>query len=108
MVIGANTSWHTVRVWLPKFLQLKAGYTEAGMSYFMMKYYFLADVGSWTVGLTTLLLVRRGLSVHAARVLMYAGCIGLVLLSVAIPFVGYGSLFAVFFLPLACGAPGQL
>jgi ACS family hexuronate transporter-like MFS transporter len=106
VVMAVNTSWHTVRVWMPMYLQLKAGYTESQMSYFMMSYYTMADIGSWTVGLTTLLLIRRGLSVRLARALMFAGCTGLVLLSALLPVIGYGWVFVVVFLLYGFGALG--
>jgi ACS family hexuronate transporter-like MFS transporter len=106
VVMAVNTSWHTVRVWMPKYLQQKAEYTEAEMSYFMMGYYAMADVGSWTVGLTTLVLIRRGLTVRTARLLMYAGCTGLVLLSALMPVVGYGWVFVAVFLLYGFGALG--
>jgi ACS family hexuronate transporter-like MFS transporter len=106
VVMAVNTSWHTVRVWMPKYLQLKAGYTEGEMSYFMMGYYACADAGSWTVGLTTLFLIRRGLTVRTARFLMYGGCTGLVLLSVLLPVIGYGALFIGVFLLYGFGALG--
>jgi ACS family hexuronate transporter-like MFS transporter len=106
IVMAVNTSWHTVRVWMPKYLQLKAGYTESEMSYFIMGYNTMADAGSWTVGLTTLLLIRRGLTVRTTRFLMYAGCTGLVLLSALMPVVGYGWVFVLVFMLYGFGALG--
>ncbi len=90
IVLGVNTSWHTFRVWLPKYLQLRAGYSEIEMNYFMTRYYIAADIGTWSVGLATLLFTRRGMSLHTARVLTFLACTALVLLAVLVPFVGYG------------------
>ena len=42
------------------------------MSRFTTVYYLVADIGSWTVGLVTLLLCRRGMGVHASRMLVFA------------------------------------
>jgi ACS family hexuronate transporter-like MFS transporter len=106
VVMAVNTSWHIVRVWMPKYLQLKVGYTEREMSNFMTGYYIMADVGAWTVGLTTLFLIRRGLTVRTARLLMYAGCTGLVLLTALLPVIGYGTALVVVFLLYGFGALG--
>ena len=60
VIIGVNTTWHTFRVWLPLFLQKERGYTEAEMSRVHHPLLPAADVGSWTVGLTSLWLAAIG------------------------------------------------
>ena len=89
-VIAINVCWQTYRMWFPKYLQQKRGFSETDMSTFMTWFYLTADVGSWTVGLLTLVMVRRGMSNHTARLLVYAGCAGLVLVSFAVPFLPIG------------------
>ncbi len=91
MVIAVNITWHTYRTWLPKYLQEIRGYTEADMTGLTTVYYLLADVGSWTVGLLTLVLMRRyAISGHNARLIAYFGCGGLALVSFAVPFAPPG------------------
>jgi MFS transporter, ACS family, hexuronate transporter len=91
MVVAVNISWHTYRTWLPKYLQEARGYSEADMTGLTTAYYLLADVGSWTVGLVTLLLMRRyGIAGHNARLIAYLGCAGLVLVSLVVPFAPPG------------------
>ena len=91
MVVAVNITWHTYRTWLPKYLMETRKYTEADMTGLTTVYYLLADVGSWTVGLLTLVLIRRyGLAGHNARLLAYLGCGGLTLTSVAVPFAPPG------------------
>lgn len=87
LTVTINVAWHGYRTWLPLYLQRQRGFSEAEMSRFTTAYYLLADVGSWTAGLVTLVLCRRGMGVHLARTFVYAGCAGLVLGSVAVPFL---------------------
>jgi MFS transporter, ACS family, hexuronate transporter len=90
MVVAINIAWHTYRVWLPKYLQAKRGFSESDMAAFTTWFYLTADIGSWTVGLVTLLIIRRGRSGHSARLLALAGCAGLAVVSVAVPFAPPG------------------
>ncbi len=89
-VIAINVCWHTYRAWFPKYLQQKRGFSEAEMSAFMTWFYLVADIGSWTIGLLTLVMIRRGMSGHTARLLVFAGCAGLALVSMAVPFLPVG------------------
>lgn len=90
MTIAINIAWHTYRAWLPKYLQQKRGLSEEDMTSLMTGYYLTADIGSWTVGLLTLVLIRRGRSGHIARLLAFAGCAGVALTSIAVPFAPNG------------------
>lgn len=91
MTVGVNIAWHTYRVWLPLYLQEVREYDEAAMSRLTTWFYLTADVGSWTVGILTLLLVRRGgWGAHGARLLMFGACAALVMIAVLIPFVPTG------------------
>lgn len=106
VIIGVNTSWHTFRVWLPLFLQKRHGFSEGEMSWFTTGYYLTADVGSWTVGLAALLLTKRGLSVHAARVWTFAGCLPLVVAAAAVPWLERGPPLTVALFAFGFGALG--
>ena len=83
-------TWHTYRVWLPKYLEQKRGISEGGMVLSTTAFYLCADIGSWTVGLVTLVMIRRGRSAHGARFLVLAACSGLALVSALLPFAPTG------------------
>jgi ACS family hexuronate transporter-like MFS transporter len=87
MTIGINFAWHTYRAWLPKYLQQKREFSEADMTLLTTCFYLVADIGSWSVGLFTLLIMRAGCPGHTTRVLAYTGCCGLALVSFAVPFL---------------------
>jgi len=106
LVVSINITWHGYRTWLPLYLQDQRGYSFPEMSRFTTVYYLIADVGSWTVGLVTLLLCRRGMSVHAARTFALAGCTGLTLCAVSVPFLPDGWQLEVGLLAVAFGALG--
>jgi ACS family hexuronate transporter-like MFS transporter len=106
MTVCINITWHGYRSWLPLYLQKERAYTEAAMSRFTTLYYLVADVGSWTVGFLTLWLSRRGLGVHRSRVVAFALCAGLALMSVVVPFVPSGLALQVGLLAVAFGALG--
>src|SRR5205823_1041605 len=83
IVIAINLTWHFFRVWLPLFLQEGRDFSERDTNYFMAVYYVATDAGSLTAGFGGLLLIRRGMTVHGSRVLMYALCMILTLFSIA-------------------------
>ncbi|QJW94593.1 hypothetical protein FTUN_2114 [Frigoriglobus tundricola] len=105
-VIAINVTWHGYRSWLPLYLQEQRGYTREEMSAFTTAYYLVADVGSWTVGLATLVLCRRGMGVHTSRVLMFGGCAALALGTAAVPFLPGGWPLEFGLLAVAFGALG--
>jgi MFS transporter, ACS family, hexuronate transporter len=86
VVIGVNTTWHTFRVWLPLFLKEQLDYSAVEMSRFTFLYYAVADIGSWLVGLSVLLLTRAGMELHRSRMIVFAIGVLIVLTAVGIPF----------------------
>ena len=91
VVVAVNVAWHTYRAWLPKYLQQKRGFSEEEMTNLTTLFYLLADVGSWTIGLATLLLIRkRKWNGHFTRVLMLGVCASLTLISILVPFAESG------------------
>jgi ACS family hexuronate transporter-like MFS transporter len=90
VVISVNIIWHGYRTWLPLYLRDQRGFTEREMNNFSTIYYLVADVGAWTIGLTTLLLCRLGWRVHQARLWMFGGCAVVGLTTLAIPFLPNG------------------
>ncbi|MFO0798656.1 MAG: MFS transporter [Gemmataceae bacterium] len=94
MVVTVNVAWHSYRPWLPKYLMQVRGLTELEMTKLTTVYYLVADVGSWTVGLLTLVMMRRfGIRGHNSRLVAYVGCGGLAAVSLAVPFVPVGWVF---------------
>jgi len=106
MAIAINVTWHGYRAWLPLYLQEQRGFSETEMSGFTTMYYLVADVGSWTMGGLTLLLCRRGLSIHASRTIAYAICSLMTLGTIAVPFLPNGWLLTTGLLVVAFGALG--
>ena len=106
VIIGVNSSWHTFRIWLPKYLVHTGGYSETEMLKFSTLYYVFADIGTWTVGLATLYFANRGFKLHSVRLVAFAGCTGLVLLSVFVPFAEPNWLLPLVLLSFGFGALG--
>ncbi len=106
VVVAINITWHGYRTWLPLYLQKQRGFTTLEMSRFTTLYYLVADIGSWTVGIATLLLCRSGMRVHTARTLALAGCSGLTLCATAVPFLPDGLQLQAGLLAVAFGALG--
>lgn len=69
-----NTTWQILRAWLPKILQEGRGYAEAETLYFTSAWYLATDVGCLGAGALAVWLGRHRLSVHTARVIVFAGC----------------------------------
>lgn len=86
LILGVNTSWHTFRVWLPLYLQKNLGYSRDESLWFNTQYFIAADIGSWLVGLVVVMMVRKGVHLHTARVLTYAVGVFLALSSGLLPF----------------------
>jgi ACS family hexuronate transporter-like MFS transporter len=106
MVIAINIAWHTYRAWLPKYLQEKRGFTEGEMTGFTTWFYLMADIGSWTAGLFTLVIIRLGRPMHSARFLALAGCAGLTVVSLVVPFASTGVAMTAAVLVFAFGSLG--
>ncbi len=73
MVVSINTSWQLVRAWLPKFLQEGRGYSEGEALAFNSVYFVFTDIGCIGAGIVAMWLVRKGMSAHQSRVLVYLG-----------------------------------
>ena len=106
VIIGVNTSWHTFRAWLPLFLQQQQGYSFPEMTAFMTWYYIIAELGGWSVGLGTLVLVWAGLGLHTSRVVTFAICTAIVLSALALPIVDSAAIRTAILLTFGFGAFG--
>jgi MFS transporter, ACS family, hexuronate transporter len=84
MAVTINLTWHFFRVWLPLFLLEGRDFSQDDVNYFTAGYYLATDAGSLAVGFGTLLLARRGLTVHHSRLVMFFLCMMLTMLSLAV------------------------
>ena len=85
-----NTTWQILRAWMPKFLQEGRGYSESQALSFNSAWFVATDVGCLAAGALAVWLARRHLSVHAARVLVFAACALLCAACVLVPWLGKG------------------
>lgn len=106
LVVCINVTWHTYRIWLPKYLLTHRGYSEAAMTGVVTWYYLAADIGSWTIGLLTLGLARRGYPLHRVRLAALLGCAVLTLASLGIPTLPTGAALTTGLLLFAFGSLG--
>jgi ACS family hexuronate transporter-like MFS transporter len=85
-----NTTWQILRAWMPKFLQEGRGYSESQALSFNSVWFIATDVGCLGAGALAVWLARRHLSVHTARVLVFAACALLCAACVLVPWMGKG------------------
>jgi ACS family hexuronate transporter-like MFS transporter len=74
VIASINTTWQILRAWLPKILQEGLGYTESDALYFTSAWYLATDIGCLGAGALAVWLGQRKLSVHTARLVVFAGC----------------------------------
>ena len=106
LVVSINIVWHFLRAWMPLFLQQGRGYREEQVTFFTSVYYFVTAFGSLAAGCATLMLVRRGLTVHGSRVIVFAVGAALTALSVVAAFLGHGLLLLGLLLVIGFAALG--
>ncbi len=90
VVACINTTWQILRAWMPKFLQEGRGYTEGQALAFNSAWFIATDLGCLAAGALAVWLARRHLSVHAARVIVFAGCAALCAACALVPRLGSG------------------
>ncbi|CAN5129638.1 MFS transporter [soil metagenome] len=109
VIIGVNTGWHTVRVWMPRLLKMQYGYDKDSVQNFGIAYYLCADVGSWTVGLVTLYYARRGFDLSRTRFVSFLVCtLLLVAATVPLPFAKSESVIVTLLLVTGFAALGLM
>lgn len=106
MVISINTSWQLIRHWLPKFLQVGRGYSEAHALYFNSVYFIATDVGCILAGIVGLWLTRAGWDVHRSRLMVFFGCSLLAALTTLAAALPAGPLLLGILLLVAAGTLG--
>lgn len=106
VIASINTTWQILRAWLPKILQEGRGYPESVTLYFTSTWYLATDVGCLGAGALAVWLGRRRLSVHVARLVVFAGC-GALCASIALtPLLDKGWVLLVVLLLAGAGALG--
>lgn len=85
-----NTTWQILRAWLPKILQEGRGYSETHALYFNSAWFAATDVGCLGAGALAVWLARRHLSVHNARVIVFAACGLLCAMCALVPWLDKG------------------
>jgi ACS family hexuronate transporter-like MFS transporter len=99
IIILINTTWQTLRAWLPKIMQQEHGYSEGFTSVFTSFWYAGTDIGCLASGAIALALKRHGWSVFTSRLVSFSGCALFCSLLLLIPFVKTGpGLLAIFLL----------
>lgn len=106
VVACINTTWQILRAWMPKFLQEGRGYTEGQALAFNSAWFIATDIGCLGAGALAVWLARRHLSVHAARVIVFAGCAVLCAACGLVPVLGSGWLLLVVLALAGAGALG--
>ena len=106
VIAGINTTWQILRAWLPKILQEGRGYSEADTLSFTSVWYVATDVGCLGAGALAVWLGRRKLSVHAARLIVFAGCGALCASCALTPLLDKGWVLLSVFLLAGAGSLG--
>lgn len=91
IVVSLNISWQFLRAWLTLLLDFH-GYDKLNARLATAAYFITAEVGCLLVGVVVMVLVKRGRTVHGARVTAFAGYTALTTLAAIVPFVGSGPL----------------
>ena len=106
VIASINTTWQILRAWLPKILQEGRLYSEKEALYFTSLWYAATDIGCLGAGFLAVWLGRRYLSVHAARVAIFAAC-GLLCATCALtPVLPKGWMLLTAFMLAGAGALG--
>ena len=106
MVVCINLNWHFWRVWLPKFLVEDRGYARNAMLDFTTYYYIAADAGVLIGGVVSGWLARRGWSIYASRMTVFAACCCLTTLTTAVAVLPAGPLLLAAMLVVGFGGLG--
>lgn len=106
VVMSINTPWRSFGFWLPKLLQTEKEYTEQSTLLLIPGFFAAADVGSILVGVVVLWLARRGMRLPRVRLVCFAGCTILTLLSILTAVFPKGPVLIVVLYLLGFGALG--
>jgi MFS transporter, ACS family, hexuronate transporter len=106
IVVTISLTWQIHRAWQPKYLKEHHGYSEVEANLFASGYYLVADVGCLGAGAMVSFLIAKRVPVRLARLMVFAGCAGLVALSVAVPHMDRGPWLLAALLAVGAGALG--
>lgn len=106
VVITINLPWHFFRAWMPLMLQEFHKYEVSVVRHFTSAYYIATDVGCITAGILIKVLISKGRSVHAARVMVFTVCTLLTMLSMVAAEQARGPLLLGLLLVIGFGALG--
>ncbi len=107
LVVLTNATWQFFRAWLPSLLA-QLNYNEHQRSLFIAAYYIATDAGALSAGFLTLLLARRGLTVHVSRLVVYFIYASFASLGIAAAFLPAGPLLLLVLLLVGFGALGVM
>jgi ACS family hexuronate transporter-like MFS transporter len=106
-VIGINTTWHYIRVWMPLALREDLHYTSNQVQWVMIGYWTATFFGSLASGFLTERLARIGWGVHRARMTAFLGFALITALTVVAARLPAGATFIVLMLLVGFGSLGQ-
>ncbi len=107
VVIVINWFWQYLRAWMPGMLREQYGYGKDEVQYFSIAYYTAADIGCLSSGFVARWLAGRGLSVHGARLSVFASCTLLTAMSTLIVVLPSSWMRLALLLVLGFGSLGQ-
>ncbi len=107
VVIVINWFWQYLRAWMPGMLREQYGYGREEVQYFSIAYYVAADIGCLSAGFVAPWLVGRGLTVHGARVSVFAFCTLLTAMSTLVAILPASWMLLAMLLVLGFGSLGQ-
>lgn len=106
VVMAINTPWRAFVFWLPLMLREKGFEREDVLSYITPGFFLAADLGSMAVGAAILALARRGWTLPNARLLCFAFCTALTMLSLLTAIFPRGPMLVALLMLLGFGALG--
>jgi ACS family hexuronate transporter-like MFS transporter len=107
MVIVLNWCWQYLRAWMPGMLREQYGYGQQEVQYFSIAYYIAADIGCLSMGFIVRWLAGRGLSVHGARMTVFASCTLLTAMSTLVAVLPASWMLLTALLVVGFGSLGQ-
>lgn len=107
VVIVINWFWQYLRAWMPGMLREQYGYTRNEVQYFSIAYYAAADIGCLSAGFVVRWLAGRGLSVHRARMSVFAFCTLLTAMSTLVAVLPASWMLLAMLLVVGFGSLGQ-
>jgi ACS family hexuronate transporter-like MFS transporter len=107
VVIVINWFWQYLRAWMPGMLREQYGYGREEVQYFSIAYYVAADIGCLSAGFVTPWLVGRGLTLHGARMSVFAFCTLLTAMSTLVAVLPASWMLLAMLLVLGFGSLGQ-